>query len=240
MSRTSRPGGRALLESVTRRANSALRPAVRAALAALVDRKRVAGAGVDQTEVAQPEGEPIGVTIRSVTDVVKASWVRPVHDILNIFCMQSEDDAMPSDAAPFPAAPTRRSMLRGLGLLAAAPALPAVLAGCAPPTRAPAGAQVLRVGWTSDIDSQNPLTAATSEAVEVWQLVYDRLFQYDRALKPEPCLATGSTTSPDGLTITYALRPASPGTTGSRSPRTTWPGRSTRSTAATSAPSPRT
>lgn len=101
---------------------------------------------------------------------------------------------------------TRRQFLRNAGLIAlAGPALSAALDGCAHmvPT---ATAGLLRVGWTTEPDSMNPMTAETTEAQEVYQLIYDCLIQYSVELKPEPGLATSWEYSPDGKQVTYKLR----------------------------------
>jgi len=79
-----------------------------------------------------------------------------------------------------------------------------VLTGC---TRsAKTGSTSLRVGWSSEPDTMNPLTTYSTEAQEVLQLVYDKLTEYDSSLKPEPGLATSFEYSSDGLSITYDLR----------------------------------
>ncbi len=93
-------------------------------------------------------------------------------------------------------------------------AVPGALAACSPattsasPTGSASGAVVttkpLRVGWKSDIDTFNPLTTVTTEAVEVQSLIYDTLLAYGLDLKAEPSLATVS--KADGTTITYTLR----------------------------------
>jgi peptide/nickel transport system substrate-binding protein len=67
--------------------------------------------------------------------------------------------------------------------------------------------KALRVGWSSEPDTMNPLTTYSTEAQEVLQLVYDKLIHYDTALKPEPGLAERWEYSGDGLDITYHLRP---------------------------------
>jgi peptide/nickel transport system substrate-binding protein len=64
----------------------------------------------------------------------------------------------------------------------------------------------LRVGWSSEPDKMNPITSYSTEALEVLQLVYDKLIQYDTNLQDEPGLAESWTYSEDGLDITYNLR----------------------------------
>lgn len=102
--------------------------------------------------------------------------------------------------------PTRRAFIRTAGLAAlAVPAATAVLDGCAHvvPT---ATSGLLRVGWTVEPDSMNPMTADSTQAAEVQQLVYDNLIHYSLELKPEPGLATEWAYSKDGKSITYTLR----------------------------------
>ena len=48
----------------------------------------------------------------------------------------------------------------------------------------------LRVGWSSEPDTMNPLTSYSTEALEVQQLIYDKLMDYDANLKAVPALAT--------------------------------------------------
>ncbi len=67
--------------------------------------------------------------------------------------------------------------------------------------------QVLRVGWTSEPDTLNPLTTYSTEGLEVVQLIYDRLIEYDTSLKPQPGLAATWATSEDGLSTIYHLQP---------------------------------
>jgi peptide/nickel transport system substrate-binding protein len=74
-------------------------------------------------------------------------------------------------------------------------------------TAAPTPSQAtLRVGWSSEPDTLNPLTTYSTEAQEVVQLVYDKLLGYGLDLKPQPELATGVDTSADGLSLTFHLR----------------------------------
>jgi peptide/nickel transport system substrate-binding protein len=109
---------------------------------------------------------------------------------------------------------SRRTLLRAMLVGSAVVAVPGALAACSPattsasPTGSGSGAVVttkpLRVGWKSDIDTFNPLTTVTTEAVEVQSLIYDTLLAYGLDLKAEPSLATAS--KADGTTITYTLR----------------------------------
>jgi len=82
----------------------------------------------------------------------------------------------------------------------------AAATGGAPAPAATPSSQPLRIGWLSEPDTMNPLTTYSTEAVEVLQLVYDKLLDYDLNLKPEPELATGYAYSSDGKSITYQLR----------------------------------
>jgi peptide/nickel transport system substrate-binding protein len=68
--------------------------------------------------------------------------------------------------------------------------------------------QALRLGWTSEPDTLNPLTTYSTEATEVIHLVYDTLLGYDSAIEVQPQLAASWETSSDGLSITYHLQPA--------------------------------
>ena len=96
--------------------------------------------------------------------------------------------------------------------------LPAILAACTgagenTPSPAPSGATgagattgTLRVGWSSEPDTLNPLTSFSTEANEVLQLIYDKLNDYDANLDIQASLAETTTASADGKTVTYALR----------------------------------
>jgi peptide/nickel transport system substrate-binding protein len=138
--------------------------------------------------------------------------------------IQSGGPGSPDLAHHLSAQASRRSFLRGTLLGSVVLALPGALSACAPPTSgsSASGAQAtgtpasasatvavdttkaFRVGWKSDIDTLNPLTSETTEAVEVYSLVYDTLLTYGLDLTPEPALATTSTQS--GPAITYTLR----------------------------------
>jgi peptide/nickel transport system substrate-binding protein len=65
---------------------------------------------------------------------------------------------------------------------------------------------VLRVGWSAEPDSMNPITSFSTQGVEIFQLVYDKLIGYDAALKPAPELAKEWSYSKDGKTLTFKLR----------------------------------
>lgn len=95
--------------------------------------------------------------------------------------------------------------------------LPAILAACTGAANTPepssggsaaggGSSAALRVGWSSEPDTMNPLTSYSTEAQEVLQLVYDKLMEYDAQLAAQPSLAESSTTSDDGRTVTYTLR----------------------------------
>jgi peptide/nickel transport system substrate-binding protein len=94
--------------------------------------------------------------------------------------------------------------------------LPEFLAACtgagqstpSPSTGGASGASTgtLRVGWSSEPDVMNPLTSTTSEALEVLQLIYDKLMDYDADLNIVPSLAESTDVSADGTQVTYHLR----------------------------------
>jgi peptide/nickel transport system substrate-binding protein len=65
----------------------------------------------------------------------------------------------------------------------------------------------LKVGWSSEPDTLNPLTTYSTEAEEVLQLVYDKLLGYGLDLKPEPELASSFAYSTDNKSITFHLQP---------------------------------
>lgn len=80
----------------------------------------------------------------------------------------------------------------------------------APVTAAPAptpSTATLKVGWSSEPDTMNPLTTYSTEADEVLQLIYDKLLGYGLDLKPQPELAKSFETSADGLSFTFHLQP---------------------------------
>jgi peptide/nickel transport system substrate-binding protein len=97
-----------------------------------------------------------------------------------------------------------------LGLAALAggvTAAPFSLEACSPSgVKKSTNSGLLRVGWTSEPDTLNPFTFASSASNEVLQLVYDNLMVYDLDLKPAPGLASSSEYSSDGKSITYRLR----------------------------------
>lgn len=112
---------------------------------------------------------------------------------------------------------SRRDFLRRTaGTAIVAGGLPAILAACTKAassttttTTSGGGGQTtgtLRVGWSSEPDTLNPLTSYSTEANEVLQLVYDKLNDYDADLKIVPSLAESTTPSADGTQVTYALR----------------------------------
>jgi peptide/nickel transport system substrate-binding protein len=108
-----------------------------------------------------------------------------------------------------PSETSRRDFLKRAGLLSLAlPGAAVALDACATVATS-AKASTIRVGWTIEPDTMNPLTTYSTEAVEVLQLVYDNLIHTSLALKDEPGLATSWSYSADGLSITYQLRKAS-------------------------------
>jgi peptide/nickel transport system substrate-binding protein len=117
----------------------------------------------------------------------------------------------PTRTSPF----SRRAFLirSGTALLAAG-GLPAILEACTqagnestPTASGGSGSatSTLKVGWSSEPDTMNPITSYSTEAAEVLQLVYDKLSEYDASLKPVPSLAESTDVANDG-TITYHLR----------------------------------
>lgn len=104
---------------------------------------------------------------------------------------------------PVPFTLSRRALLRSSAIVALAVTGASSLASCAPQTSV---GTVLRVGWTNDIDSLNPFTSFSTEAYDVWQLIYDRLLDYDADLKVQPVLATSFESNPDGTVFTFTIR----------------------------------
>ncbi len=109
----------------------------------------------------------------------------------------------------------RRFLIRSGGAVLAAGGLPALLEACpttssktTPPPSGSAGAstKTLRVGWSSEPDTMNPLTSYSTEAQEVLQLVYDKLTDYDAQLNVVPGLAEKTSVSSSGTEVTYQLR----------------------------------
>lgn len=64
----------------------------------------------------------------------------------------------------------------------------------------------LKIGCMTEIDSLNPFDCYTVAGNEVFQLVYDQLWQFDKNMKPIPDLATSWSMSSDSLTWTLKLR----------------------------------
>ncbi len=122
------------------------------------------------------------------------------------------------DHSAAPGGITRRTFLwrSAAGTAVVAGGLPAILAACTKaadtgpnPSGAGSGSSTtatLRVGWSSEPDTMNPLTSYSTEAQEVLQLVYDKLNEYDADLTIVPALAEHTDISADGKTITYHLR----------------------------------
>ena len=65
---------------------------------------------------------------------------------------------------------------------------------------------ILRVGWSSEPDTLNPLTTYSTEGMEVISLVYDKLLDYDGDFNAQNALAEEYSYSEDGLTLTFKLR----------------------------------
>jgi peptide/nickel transport system substrate-binding protein len=118
------------------------------------------------------------------------------------------------EAVPSSPMSRRRFLLRSGATILAAPTLPAILAACTqaenntnptPAGSAGSATGTLRVGWSSEPDTMNPVTSYSTEAQEVLQLVYDKLSDYDAQLNVVPGLAESTSVANDG-TITYHLR----------------------------------
>jgi peptide/nickel transport system substrate-binding protein len=114
---------------------------------------------------------------------------------------------------------TRRQFLfRAAGGAVVAFTLPDLLAACTQAGQETTGTSTgsggssgastatLRVGWSSEPDTMNPLTSYSTEALEVQQLIYDKLTDYDANLQPVPSLASSTDVSSDGTQVTYHLR----------------------------------
>jgi peptide/nickel transport system substrate-binding protein len=83
-----------------------------------------------------------------------------------------------------------------------------LLAACAAPAETPSSAPViLRIGWAGSPDSLNLGVGVTEEAYDIYELVYNSMFnlQLDGSYTPE--LAETVETSADGLLWTFHLRP---------------------------------
>ncbi|MBI3647694.1 MAG: peptide ABC transporter substrate-binding protein [Actinobacteria bacterium] len=109
----------------------------------------------------------------------------------------------------------RQFLFRAAGGAVVMTSLPAILDACtqagqsvspAPSGGSASSTATLRVGWSSEPDTMNPLTSYSTEALEIQQLIYDKLFDYDANLGVVPSLATSSDVSSDGLQVTYHLR----------------------------------
>ena len=110
-----------------------------------------------------------------------------------------------SSASPAPSSAPSASAAPSTAASVAPSAVASVEASVSAPPATPSD-QPLKIGWLSEPDNLNPLTTYTTEAVEVTQLLYDKLLDYDLNLKPEPSLATSFTYSTDGKAITFKLR----------------------------------
>ena len=102
-----------------------------------------------------------------------------------------------SSASPAPSSAPSASAAPSTAASVAPSAVASVEASVSAPPATPSD-QPLKIGWLSEPDNLNPLTTYTTEAVEVTQLLYDKLLDYDLNLKPEPSLATSFTYSTDG------------------------------------------
>jgi peptide/nickel transport system substrate-binding protein len=100
--------------------------------------------------------------------------------------------------------PRRLLCLIALGLAGVATAVPA--ASAAPNTAAKDGG-IVRLGTTEPFDSMNPFVAFQAIGYEVFTNVYPVLVQYDTHFKLVGDWAKSWTTSKDGLTWTFTVKP---------------------------------
>lgn len=122
-----------------------------------------------------------------------------------LICLMLVAAACGQSATPT-AAPASAPAAASAPASAAVSTAPSAPASVAPsPSPAPSTA-ILKVGWSSEPDTMNPLTTYSTEATEVLQLIYDYLIGYGTDLKPEPELATSYSYSTDGTSITFNLR----------------------------------
>src|SRR5215210_5535404 len=101
---------------------------------------------------------------------------------------------------------TARRLLRliALGTVALAVTAPAVSAA---PQKASADGGLVRQGTTSQFDSMNPFVAFQALSYIVFTNIYPTLVEYDRSFKIRGDWAKSWTTSKDGLTWTFKLKP---------------------------------
>jgi len=84
---------------------------------------------------------------------------------------------------------SRRRVLSLAALTGGLAAAPFSLDACSPSgVKKSTSTGLLRVGWTSEPDTLNPFTFASSASNEILQLVYDYLMVYDLDLHPAPGL----------------------------------------------------
>ena len=91
-----------------------------------------------------------------------------------------------------------------LGILTLAVAAPAVSAA---PRQAKADGGIVRVGTTSVFDSINPFVAFNALSYVTFTNIYPTLVEYDTNFKFRGDWAKSWTTSKDGLTWTFKLKP---------------------------------
>ena len=89
-----------------------------------------------------------------------------------------------------------------LAVLSLAPA-----SGASASTETPKPQTTFTVGLLNEVDSFNPFVGIEAESLELWGLMYDYMISFSMTdMSPTPALATGWTTSPDGLTWTFTIR----------------------------------
>lgn len=81
-----------------------------------------------------------------------------------------------------------------------------MIAGCGGPDIQTAGEKMLRIGWNSEPDTLNPLTAYSSESKQITSLVYEPLLSYGTDLDFVYKLAERFEYSNDSKTVTYYLK----------------------------------
>ena len=72
---------------------------------------------------------------------------------------------------------------------------------------------------SADVAELDPARAANQIGRIYSQMVFDTLFALDQSLSPKPLMVDKEVISPDRLTYTFSLRPASSSMMAARSPR---------------------
>lgn len=82
----------------------------------------------------------------------------------------------------------------------------ATVFGCGSADLQSSGGDTLRIGWNSEPDTLNPLTAYSSESMQVTYLIYEPLISYDTDLEFVYKLAKSFEYSNDERSVTYHLQ----------------------------------